>query len=149
MSSGSSPCGLSLPWTFKMVSLDLQEKELEGFRRSQCLELASLRTSLHPHSSGQSCLSPHSDSRRRGTTSTFLKGKAEKGASQVVLVVKNPSANAGDIRKNRFKLWVGKIPWSKAWQSSPIFLPGESHGWRSLVGYGPWGCKGVDTTEAI
>ena len=30
--------------------------------------------------------------------------------------------------------WVGKIPWRKKWQPSPVFLPGESHGWRSLVG---------------
>ena len=33
------------------------------------------------------------------------------------------------------------------WQPSPVFLPGESHGWRSLVGYSPWGLKGSDTTE--
>ena len=62
-------------------------------------------------------------------------------------MVKNPSANAGDIRDNRLKLWVGKIPWSKAWQSSPIFLPGESHGQRSLVGYGLWSPKESDMTE--
>ena len=34
-----------------------------------------------------------------------------------------------------------KIPWRRAWQSSPVFLPGESHGQRSLVGYSPWGLK--------
>ena len=32
---------------------------------------------------------------------------------------------------------IGKIPWRRAWQSTPIFLPGESHGQRSLVGYSP------------
>ena len=37
--------------------------------------------------------------------------------------------------------WVGKIPWRRAWQPTPVFLPGESHGQRSLVGYNPWGCK--------
>ena len=31
----------------------------------------------------------------------------------------------------------GKIPWRRKWQSTPVFLPGESHGWRSLVGYSP------------
>ena len=31
--------------------------------------------------------------------------------------------------------WVGKIPWRRAWQPTPVFLPGESHGQRSLVGY--------------
>ena len=34
------------------------------------------------------------------------------------------------------------------WQSTPVFLPGESHGQRSLVGYGPWGHRELDTTEA-
>ena len=35
----------------------------------------------------------------------------------------------------------GKIPWRRAWQPTPVFLPGESQGLRSLVGYNPWGCK--------
>ena len=35
----------------------------------------------------------------------------------------------------------------KKWQPTPVFLPGESHGQRSLVGYSPWGCKKLDTTE--
>ena len=43
--------------------------------------------------------------------------------------------------------WVGKIPWKKAWQPTPVFLPGESHGQRSLVGYSPWGRKESDRTE--
>ena len=38
-----------------------------------------------------------------------------------------------------FDPWVGKIPWRRAWQPTPVFLPGESHGQRSLVGYSPWG----------
>ena len=37
--------------------------------------------------------------------------------------------------------WVGKIPWRRARQPTPVFLPGESHGWRSLAGYSPWSCK--------
>ena len=58
-------------------------------------------------------------------------------ASQVVLAVKkkkNSPANSRDKRR-RFDPWVGKIAWRKAWQPTPVFLPGESHGWRSLVGY--------------
>ena len=43
---------------------------------------------------------------------------------------------------------VGKIPWRKAWQPTPVFLPGESHGQKSLTGYSPQGCKESDTTEA-
>ena len=38
---------------------------------------------------------------------------------------------------------VGKIPWSGAWPLTPVFLPGESHGWRSPAGCSLWGCKRV------
>ena len=42
-------------------------------------------------------------------------------------------------RKHRFAPWVKKIPWRQEWQPTPIFLPGESHGQRRLVGDSPWG----------
>ena len=58
------------------------------------------------------------------------------GASHVVLAVKKLSANAGDMRL-KFDPWVGKIPWRRAWQPTPVFLPGESHRQRSLTGYSP------------
>ena len=67
----------------------------------------------------------------------------------MALVVKNPSANAGDIMRHRFDPWIGKIPWKRDWQPTPVFLPGKPHGWRSLVGYSPWGCKESDTTEQL
>ena len=47
-----------------------------------------------------------------------------------------------------FSPWVMKIPWRRSWQPTPIFLPGESHGQRSLAGYSPWGHKESDMTEA-
>ena len=47
----------------------------------------------------------------------------------------------------RFDPWVGKIPWRRKWQSTPVLLPGRSHGQRSLVGYSPWGREESDTTE--
>ena len=40
------------------------------------------------------------------------------------------------------------MPWRRAWQPAPVFLPGESHGQKSLVGYSPWARKESDTTEA-
>ena len=49
-------------------------------------------------------------------------------------------------RRHRFNPWVGKIPWRKKWQSTPVFLPGESHGQRILAGYSPWGHKESDMT---
>ena len=48
-----------------------------------------------------------------------------------------------------FNPWIRKIPWRRKWQTTPIFLPGKSHGWRSLVGYSPWGHKESDTTEQL
>ena len=48
----------------------------------------------------------------------------------------------------RFDPWVEKIPWRRPWQPTPVFLPGESHGQRSQVGYCPQGCKESGTTEA-
>jgi len=53
---------------------------------------------------------------------------------------------SGKERRRGFDPWVRKIPWRKKWQHTPIFLPGESHGQRSLVGYGPWGPKESDMT---
>ena len=52
-----------------------------------------------------------------------------------MLVVKNMSANAGDVKSGRFHPWVKEIPWRRAWQLIPVVLSGESHGQRSLVGY--------------
>ena len=49
----------------------------------------------------------------------------------------------------RFDPWVGKIPWRRKWQPTPVFLPGESHGERSLVGYSPRGHKDLDMTEQL
>ena len=48
-----------------------------------------------------------------------------------------------------FNPWVGKIPWRREWQPTPAFLPGKSHGQRSLAGYSPWGCKASDKTEGL
>ena len=43
--------------------------------------------------------------------------------------------------------WVRKTPWRRAWQPTLVFLPGKSHGQRSLTGYSPWSHKELDTTE--
>ena len=53
------------------------------------------------------------------------------------LVVKSPPANAGDITRCRFTPRIEKIPWRRAWQPTPVFLPRESLGQRSLAGYSP------------
>ena len=53
-------------------------------------------------------------------------------AAQAALVVKNPSASAGNVRDTGLIPGFGKIPWRRAWQPIPGFLPGESRGQRSL-----------------
>ena len=55
--------------------------------------------------------------------------------------------SACQCRRRRFDPWVRKIPWRRKWQSTPVFLPGESRGQRSLAGYSPWGDKESDITE--
>ena len=64
------------------------------------------------------------------------------------LVVKNPPAHARDVRNAASIPGSGKIPWRRAQQLTPVFLPGEFHGQRSLAGCSPWGHKESDTTEA-
>ena len=51
-------------------------------------------------------------------------------------------------KRCRFDLWVWKIPWRRAWQPTPVFLPGEAHGQRSLVGYSLYDRKESNVTEA-
>ena len=66
----------------------------------------------------------------------------------MVLVVKNLPANAGEMRWGLIPR-SGKIPWSREWQSTPVFLPGESYGQRSIAGYSPWGHKESDMTSSF
>ena len=51
--------------------------------------------------------------------------------------------------KQKYLLHIMKYNWRKKWQPTPVFLPGESHGQRSLAGYSPRGCKESDTTERL
>ena len=56
-------------------------------------------------------------------------------------------APASPCGRCRLAPWVGKTPWRRAWQPTLAFLPGEAHGQKSLVGYGPQSCKQSDMTE--
>ena len=61
-------------------------------------------------------------------------------------MVKNPSANAGDTDMGSIPE-LGRSPGGGGWQPTPVVLPGESHGQRSLAGYSPRGCRESDMTE--
>ena len=52
-------------------------------------------------------------------------------------MVKNLPINTGDVKRRVCDPWVGKIPWNRKWQPTPVFLPGESHGQGNLAGCGP------------
>ena len=85
--------------------------------------------------------SPKSTSRFHHTTPAIT-------ASQVVLVVKNPPANAGDARHVGLTPRSGRSSGGEKWQLTPVFLPGKFHGQRSLAGYSTWGRKESDVIEA-
>ena len=58
-----------------------------------------------------------------------------------------PACQCRRHKRHGFHPWVGKIPWRRAWQSTPVFLPGESHGQGNLKGYSTKHREGSDTTE--
>ena len=69
----------------------------------------------------------------------------ECGTSLVVQTVKNLPAK----QETQVQSLCLEDPWRRAWQPTPVFLPGEFHGQRSLAGYSSWGHKGSDTTERL
>ena len=73
----------------------------------------------------------------------ILKGSG-KGFPKVT-VDKESACQCRRHNRHGFSPWVGKIPWSRKGQPGK-FLPGKSHGQRSLVGYSPWGHKELDMT---
>ena len=75
----------------------------------------------------------------------FRVGMKDFGASLVAQRLKRLPAR----RETWGHPWVGKIPWRRKWQPTPVFLPGESHGRKSLVGYCPQGRKELDTAERL
>ena len=62
---------------------------------------------------------------------------------------KEPAYQCKRQKRHRFDPWVRKIPWRRAWQPVPVFLPGESDGQKSLVGYSPRGHKQSGTMKRL
>ena len=60
---------------------------------------------------------------------------------------KEPAYQCRRRQRHEFDPWVGKIPWRRKWQPTPVFLPEEFHGQKSLMGCSPQGHKESDTTE--
>ena len=80
-------------------------------------------------------------------THTYTHTHTSEIMGHMALVVKNQPANGRRHKRLGFNPWVGKIPWRRARQPTPVFLPGEFHGQRSLADYSPWHHKELDTTE--
>ena len=72
-----------------------------------------------------------------------------KKDSSLLLTGSSDDKESVHNQETGFNPWVRKIPWRREWQLTPVFLPGEFHGQRSLEGYSPWGCKELDTTERL
>ena len=72
-------------------------------------------------------------------------GERNRSERALALMMKNPPA----MQETWVRSLVEKIPWRRAWQPTPIFLSGESHGHRSPAGYGPRGHKVLDMTERV
>ena len=60
-----------------------------------------------------------------------------------------PACQCRRHKRHKFDPWVRRISWSRKWKPTPLSLPGESHGQRSLVGYNPWGWKESDMTDRL
>ena len=73
---------------------------------------------------------------------------AASGASQATLIVKSPSANAGETQRCGLGPWVGKTPWRRKWQPTPVFLLRESHGQGRLQSIG-WQRVGHDWSDLL
>ena len=101
------------------------------------------------------CCFPHSkqeqQSKEKEPDCTFLTGQlkdfTQPWASQVVLMVKNLLADAGDRRDTRSVPGWGRSPGGGNGYPTVVFLPGESHRQRSPKGFSPWGCKESAMTE--
>ena len=64
-------------------------------------------------------------------------------------MVKEPACQCKRCKRHGFNSWVGKIPWRRAWQPTPIILPGEFHEEWSLAVYSPWGHTESETTDRL
>ena len=120
---------------------------LDGITNSMDMSLSKLwelvmdreawRASVHRVAKSQTRLSDW-------TTTTIIHMGLPRWCSDT-----EPAYQCRRLRRHRLDPWVGKTPWRKKWQPTPLFLPEKFHRQRSLMGYSPWGCKEPDTTEQL
>ena len=84
---------------------------------------------------------------RQTRARSIYKPRDDKDGWPVADSAKESTCSCRRYKRHGFDPWVGKIPWRREWQSTPIFLPGKFHGQRSLMGCSPWSWKELDMTE--
>ena len=105
---------------------------LDGITNSMHLSLSKLQEMVKDREAW--CAAVHGVAKSRTWLSDWT----------IIILIKNLPADAGHLDSVP---WVGKIPYRSKWNTTPVFLPGKSHGWRSLVGYSSGGHRDSDTTE--
>ena len=111
------------------------------------LEIAVLRMLLTEHQVLRAPYPPSSLDGLRGSTSRIIFFEGRQMFLLTIIRVecfckglprwlsgKEPPCQCRRHRRRGFDPWIGKMPWRRKWQSTPVFLPGESHGQRSLAG---------------
>ena len=147
MNFWANPIPLQRKRSIKIIQNDMPEIWSKNKTRGDYLKTTPSISLQFPLSLGQETTN-YSSYAKSAVLSLFLtKIHWYTAASQVVLVVKNPPANAGDVRDMGSIPGPGKILWRRAQKPTLVFLPWESHGQRNLVGYGTWGRKESDTME--
>ena len=116
-------CGCSALWTRLAAIATLQSSVSIN---SNILRFANLKSSV------RSKLPPFTVLTGLFLAAVYFSLGLPGGAS-----AQEPGCQSRSHKPLGFDPWVGKIPWTRAWQPTPVFLPGESHGQRSLVGYSP------------
>ena len=75
--------------------------------------------------------------------------QCRKASARLPFVLAGGMEISRSHRRSGFDPWVGKTPWRRKWQPTPVFLPGRFHRQRSLTGFSPYGHKESDTTEQL
>ena len=76
-------------------------------------------------------------------------GGGSRGRGYMYTYGSDRKESACQCKRPRFNPWVGNFLWRRKWQPTPVFLPGKSHGHRSLAGYSPGGGKESDVTKQL
>ena len=128
-----------MPSIWKNLGKQGSWTEKQGAKSRECLQIIRRNSERITASTSVLTLSSHIR-----TCSTKEK---KKNRFKQWLSGKESTCQCREHRKHGFSPWIGKIPCRRKWQPIPVFLPGESHGQRSLAGYSPWCCKESDATE--